>query len=80
MTGIFQQQITSDIYIQKDSDELKELISYWTDRVAKDVATEEICEYIRDHCGGQIYPMLKFSEFAFTFEDGKSRIKSLPDL
>ncbi len=79
ITAMFQEEITSDIFITKDSDELQELISYWKDRVAKDIAVKEICEYICEYCGGQIYPILKFTEFAFTLDDGQSRIKSVAD-
>jgi hypothetical protein len=77
--AMFREKVSSDIFIQKDSEEMKDIISYWKKTVNQDAAVQEICDYLCDYCGGHLYPILKFSEYAFNSNEAKGFINSLTE-
>ena len=67
LTSLFQFKMSAELGLQRDSEEMQELVAYWkATNVVDSKVVDDVCAYLQDYCGGHFFSTVKFMEYAFT--------------
>lgn len=69
--------LMKDLVLKMDDKDFLQLVNYCVNlHVTSQTLTEKICTFLLKECGGHAYPTLAFTEYFFTYEEGKKVLTS----